>query len=86
MMDRILPACGNFAVDQKWKVTAVAMLVTTLVLAVGFWLFMFASMNHLFNFGLLTGVTLVFAFLADILLAPALLAIVTPDRVAVPSK
>ena len=57
-----------------------AMLVTTAVLAIGFWLFMFASMNHLFNFGLLTGTTLVFAFLADILLAPALLAIVTPDR------
>ncbi len=57
-----------------------AMLVTTMVLAIGFWLFMFASMNHLFNFGLLTGTTLVFAFLADILLAPALLAIVTPDR------
>jgi len=57
-----------------------AMLTTTMVLAIGFWLFMFASMNHLFNFGLLTGTTLVFAFLADILLAPALLAIATPDR------
>ena len=61
-----------------------AMLVTTVVLAVGFWLFMFASMNHLFNFGLLTGTTLVFAFLADILLAPALLAIVTPDKKHLP--
>ncbi|MBT4088716.1 MAG: MMPL family transporter [Deltaproteobacteria bacterium] len=61
-----------------------AMLVTTVVLAIGFWLFMFASMNHLFNFGLLTGTTLVFAFLADILLAPALLAIVTPDKKHLP--
>ena len=57
-----------------------AMLVTTMVLAVGFWLFMFASMNHLFNFGLLTGTTLVLAFLADVFLAPALLAIVIADR------
>ncbi len=54
-----------------------AMLVTSLVLSTGFWLFMFATMQNLFYFGLLTGLTLIFAFLADIILAPALMAIVT---------
>jgi len=53
--------------------TGRAMLFTTLVLVAGFWVFMFASMNNLFNFGLLTGVTLIVALLADVLLAPALL-------------
>ncbi len=43
----------------------------------GFWLFMFASLNNVFNFGLLTGITLVVALLADILLAPAMLELVT---------
>ncbi|NQU62739.1 MAG: MMPL family transporter [SAR324 cluster bacterium] len=74
------------AVLETLTTTGRAMLVTTVVLTFGFWLFMLSSMNHLFNFGLLTGTTLVFAFLADILLAPALLAIVTPDQERVPEN
>ena len=35
---------------------------------------MSASLNNLFNFGLLTGIALLVALLADIILAPALLA------------
>ena len=49
------------------------MLVTSLVLTTGFCLFMFASLNNLFNFGLLTATCLVLAFLADTLMAPAML-------------
>ncbi len=64
------------AVHQTLTTTGHAMLVTTLVLATGFWLFMFATMNNLFFFGLLTGITLVFAFLADIIIAPALMALI----------
>lgn len=51
------------------------MLFTTLVLVTGFWLFMFASLNNLFNFGLLTGIALLMALLADFLLAPAMLVV-----------
>jgi hypothetical protein len=50
-----------------------AMLFTTMVLITGFWLFMFATLNNLFYFGLLTGMTLVIALAADLLFAPAML-------------
>ncbi|MBU0992350.1 MAG: MMPL family transporter [Proteobacteria bacterium] len=54
--------------------TGPAMLVTSLVLSTGFFMFMFSSMTNLFNFGLLTGITILIALLADFLLGPALLA------------
>ena len=50
--------------------------VRSLVLVVGFWLFMFGTMTNIFYFGLLTGVTLIFALLSDFLLAPAMLELV----------
>lgn len=39
-----------------------------------------ASMNNLFYFGLLTGFTIIAAFLADLILAPALMALVIRPR------
>ena len=65
------------AVRQTLLTAGRAMLFTTLVLVTGFWMFMLATMNNVFNFGLLTGVTLILALLADFLLAPALLVLVT---------
>lgn len=56
-----------------------AMLVTSIVLSIGFFIYMFASMNNLFYFGLLTGVTIICALLADFLVAPALMVIFTPS-------
>ena len=50
-----------------------AMLVTSVVLSAGFFIFMFASMNNLFDFGLLTGLTIIIALLADYFISPALL-------------
>jgi len=50
-----------------------AMLITSIVLATGFFLYMFSNMSNLFNFGLLTGFTILMALLADFLLAPALM-------------
>ncbi|MBT4287817.1 MAG: MMPL family transporter [Deltaproteobacteria bacterium] len=64
------------AIEETLLTAGKAMLVTTLVLATGFWIFMAATLNNLFLFGLLTGMTLVIAFLADVLLAPALLTII----------
>jgi predicted RND superfamily exporter protein len=49
------------------------MLVTSVVLSIGFFVLMFASMNNVFYFGMLTGITIFLALLADFLLAPALL-------------
>ncbi len=49
-----------------------AMLTTTVVLSLGFFIFMFASMSNLYNFGMLTGLALILALAADFLVAPAL--------------
>ena len=66
------------AVMETLHSTGRAMLVTTCVLAIGFFLFMFSSMNNIFRFGLLTGFTIVMALVADYFVAPALMVLVNP--------
>ncbi|MCK5099198.1 MAG: MMPL family transporter [Desulfobacteraceae bacterium] len=61
------------AVHETLHTTGRAMLVTTCVLSIGFFTFMFAGMNNLFNFGLLTGVALITALLSDYFIAPSLM-------------
>ncbi len=61
------------AVFETLHSTGRAMLITTCVLSVGFFIFMFATLNNLFNFGLLTGITIIMALLSDYFIAPALL-------------
>ncbi|MCP4692400.1 MAG: MMPL family transporter, partial [Desulfobacterales bacterium] len=56
-----------------------AMLVTTIILAIGFFLFIFASMQNIVRFGLLTGLTVMLALLADFFTAPALMALLHPS-------
>ncbi|OOZ40063.1 hypothetical protein BOW53_09200 [Solemya pervernicosa gill symbiont] len=63
------------AVEETLLGTGRAMLVTTVVLSLGFFLYMFADLSNLFNFGLLTGFTIIMALLADFFLAPALMAV-----------
>ncbi|MDM8543213.1 MMPL family transporter [Desulfococcaceae bacterium HSG9] len=63
------------AVHRTFHTSGRAMLTTSIVLSLGFFIFMFASMNNLFYFGLLTGLAIVFALAADLLLAPALMAL-----------
>lgn len=76
---RFLEKTGDakLAVEKTLLTTGRAMLTTTLVLTAGFWLFMLATLNNVFYFGLLTGLTLLLAFLADVILAPALLTVAT---------
>ena len=62
------------AVGQTLHTAGRAMLTTSIVLAIGFFIFMFASMHNVFNFGLLVGLAIVIALLADFFLAPALMA------------
>ncbi len=50
-----------------------AMLVTSIVLCIGFFIYMFSILTNLFNFGLLTGFAIAMALLADFFLAPALM-------------
>jgi predicted RND superfamily exporter protein len=68
------------SVRETLASTGQALLFTSLVLSTGFFLYMLASMRILFFFGLLTGFTIIVAFLADVLLAPALMALVMRPR------
>ena len=68
------------AVRQTLTTAGRAMLVTTAVLSIGFFLYMFSSLSNLFNFGLLTGFTILMALLADFFLAPALMAAMDERR------
>jgi len=63
------------AVGHTLHTAGRAMLTTSIVLSIGFFLFMFASMNNVFNFGLLVGLAIVFALIGDFFLAPALMAL-----------
>lgn len=63
------------AVKRTLHTAGRAMLATSIVLATGFFLFMFASMHNVFNFGMLVGLAIVLALLADFFLAPALMAL-----------
>ena len=54
-----------------------AMLVTSIVLSIGFFVYMFAYMSNMFNFGLLTGLAIIVALLADFFLCPALMVLIT---------
>ena len=68
------------AVRETLASTGQALLFTSLVLSTGFFIFTLASLNNLFFFGLLTGLAILLAFLADLILAPALMALVVGRR------
>ncbi len=57
-----------------------AMLITTCVLSLGFFVFMFANLNNLFTFGWLTGLTIIMALLSDYFIAPALMVLVNRPK------
>ena len=61
------------SIEETLRGTGRAMTVTTIVLSIGFYVYMFASMSNLFAFGLLTGTAIIAALLADFILAPALM-------------
>jgi len=60
--------------------TGRAMVVTTIVLSFGFFVFMFASMSNIFNFGLLTGIAIIVAVLADFFLVPAIMKVMVANK------
>lgn len=70
----------NKAVRQTLLTTGRAMVVTTIVLSFGFFVFMGASMSNIFNFGLLTGIAIIIAVLADFFLVPAIMKIIVKNR------
>ncbi len=68
------------AVRLTLLTTGRAMIVTTIVLSFGFFVFMFASMSNIFNFGLLTGIAIIIAVLADFFLVPALMKVMIHNK------
>jgi predicted RND superfamily exporter protein len=61
------------AVRETLRTTGHALLVTSIVLSLAFFVYMFASLENLFYFGLLTGFTIITAFVADVTVSPALM-------------
>ena len=64
------------AIAQTFLTTGKAMVITTIVLSLGFYSYLMGDMISVQNFGLLTGSVIIMALLADILLAPALMIVV----------
>jgi predicted RND superfamily exporter protein len=79
---RYYEASGDIegAIASTLHSTGQALLYTSLVLSSGFFVYMFATMQNLFYFGFLTGLTILLAFLADMILAPALITLVLREE------
>ena len=65
----------ELAVRKTLLTSGRAMLTTSVILSAGFFVFCFASMSNLIQFGILTGMTIILALLADFVLAPALMSL-----------
>ena len=76
----------NFAVSETLRSAGRAMLATTLILVASFWMRLFSDLKVVADFGLVVGIALLVAFLADVLLAPALLRIFYGNRQIAPLK
>lgn len=63
----------NFSVSATLGSAGRALLATTLILVASFWMRLFSDLKVVADFGLVMGITLLVAFLADVLFAPALL-------------
>ncbi len=73
---------GNvkFSVQETLLTTGRALLFTSVVLAAGFFVFVASDMKNLVNFGVISGLAIITALLADIILAPALMMIIAPTN------
>ena len=65
----------RFAVNETLGTAGRALLATTLILVASFWMRLFSNLKVIADFGLVMGIALLVAFLADVLLAPSLLRI-----------
>ena len=65
------------AVRHTFFTTGKAMVITSIVLSLGFYSYMMGTMESVQNFGFLTGSVIIFALLADLLLAPALMVLIS---------
>jgi predicted RND superfamily exporter protein len=67
------------SVEKTMIGTGRALVATTIVLSLGFYVYMFASLNNLINFGILAGGAITIALFSNIILGPALLTLVSKN-------
>jgi len=60
--------------------TGRALVATSIILSLGFFVYMFASLSNLINFGILAGGSITIALISNIILGPALLTLITKDN------
>ena len=68
------------ALEHTMVGTGRALVATTIVLSLGFYVYMFASLTNLINFGILAGGAISIALISNIILGPALLTLITKDK------
>ena len=61
------------AIENTFFTTGKAMVITSIVLSLGFYAYLLGEMQSVQNFGFITGSVIIFALLADLFLAPALM-------------
>jgi predicted RND superfamily exporter protein len=64
---------AKVAVEETFYTTGKAMVITSIVLSLGFYAYTFGNMESVQNFGFITGSVILFALIADLFLAPALM-------------
>jgi predicted RND superfamily exporter protein len=74
------------AVRRTLETTGRALLFTSIVLFAGMLIYVFATMGNLVNFGLLSAFAVASAFLADVVLAPALLVLIPSAHTVTPRQ
>lgn len=74
------------AIRETFLGTGRALLITTIVLTMNFFVLLFSTLNHSIKFGFFTGVAIIFALLADFFLSPALLFLISGKKQPEPEK
>jgi predicted RND superfamily exporter protein len=68
------------SVEKTMVGTGRALVATSIVLSLGFYVYMFASLSNLINFGILAGGAITIALFSNIILGPALLTLITKEN------
>lgn len=68
------------SVKQTMIGTGRALVATSIVLSLGFFVYAFASLTNLINFGILAGGAIIIALFSNILLGPALLTLISKNK------
>jgi predicted RND superfamily exporter protein len=77
---RLIVGDGGRHTAITLETTGQALLTTSIVLSLGFSVFLFATMPNLQLFGGATAIAIILAFLADIVVARALVTLATRNR------